>query len=68
MLVSTNQTKCMQIKKLVIRNLYGYINKKIEFNDDLTLLVGINGCDIFINIALKSLAVALLCLRFSPYI
>lgn len=33
----------MQIEKLVITNLHGYINKEIKFNDDLTLLVGING-------------------------
>lgn len=33
----------MQIEKLVITNLHGYINKEIDFNDDLTLLVGING-------------------------
>lgn len=33
----------MQIKRLKIIGLYGYINKDIKFNDDLTLLVGING-------------------------
>ncbi|UZT97384.1 AAA family ATPase [Chryseobacterium fluminis] len=33
----------MQINKIIIKNLYGYIDKSIEFNDDLTLLVGING-------------------------
>lgn len=33
----------MQIKKLKIVGLYGYINKDIDFNGDLTLLVGING-------------------------
>ena len=33
----------MKIDKLIISNLYGYINKEINFNDDLTLLVGING-------------------------
>jgi len=33
----------MQINRLVIKGLYGYINKTIEFNHDLTLLVGING-------------------------
>lgn len=33
----------MQIETLEISKLYGYINKKITFNDDLTLLVGING-------------------------
>jgi predicted ATPase len=33
----------MKIDTLVISNLYGYINKEIDFNNDLTLLVGING-------------------------
>ena len=33
----------MQIDKLIIKGLYGYIDKTINFNDDLTLLVGING-------------------------
>lgn len=33
----------MQINKLVIKGLYGYIDKTISFNNDLTLLVGING-------------------------
>lgn len=33
----------MQIEKLVIKGLYGYIDKTINFNGDLTLLVGING-------------------------
>ncbi|MBZ4187437.1 AAA family ATPase [Niabella beijingensis] len=33
----------MQIKNLEIKGLYGYINKSITFNNDLTLLVGING-------------------------
>lgn len=33
----------MQIDKLVINGLYGYIDKTITFNGDLTLLVGING-------------------------
>lgn len=33
----------MQIDKLVIKGLYGYIDKTINFNEDLTLLVGING-------------------------
>lgn len=33
----------MQVEKLVIKGLYGYIDKTIEFKDDLTLLVGING-------------------------
>lgn len=33
----------MQIKKLKITGLYGYINKEIDFNADMTLLVGING-------------------------
>ena len=33
----------MKIKKLKIDKLYGYIDKEIDFNSDLTLLVGING-------------------------
>ena len=33
----------MQINKLKITGLYGYIDKTIEFYDDMTLLVGING-------------------------
>lgn len=33
----------MNIETLLIRGLYGYINKDIEFNKDITLLVGING-------------------------
>lgn len=33
----------MQIQTLVIEKLYGYIDKEIDFNSDLTLLVGING-------------------------
>lgn len=33
----------MQIDKLIIKGLYGYIDKTISFNSDLTLLVGING-------------------------
>jgi len=33
----------MHIEKLIVKSLYGYIDKVIEFNTDLTLLVGING-------------------------
>ena len=33
----------MRILNLRIEKLYGYIDKNINFNDDLTLLVGING-------------------------
>lgn len=33
----------MQIEKLKIIGLHGYINKEIDFNNDLTMLVGING-------------------------
>lgn len=33
----------MQINRLIIKGLYGYIDKNIDFNSDLTLLVGING-------------------------
>ncbi|MFT7031506.1 MAG: DNA repair exonuclease SbcCD ATPase subunit, partial [Marinoscillum sp.] len=33
----------MKILNIKIEKLYGYIDKKIDFNDDLTLLVGING-------------------------
>ena len=33
----------MQINKLKIVGLHGYIDKEIDFNDDITLLVGING-------------------------
>ena len=35
--------KKINIQKVIIKNLYGYLNKKIEFNDDINLLVGING-------------------------
>lgn len=33
----------MEIKRLQIDKLHGYIDKDIQFNSDLTLLVGING-------------------------
>ncbi|MBX9886595.1 MAG: AAA family ATPase [Flavobacteriaceae bacterium] len=33
----------MQIEKLKIVGLYGYINKEIDFYQDITMLVGING-------------------------
>ncbi len=33
----------MQIKNLKIKGLYGYIDKDIDFYNDMTLLVGING-------------------------
>lgn len=33
----------MQLEKLIIKGLYGYIDKEIDFNKDITLLVGING-------------------------
>ena len=33
----------MQIDKLIVKGLYGYIDKEIDFNSDITLLVGING-------------------------
>jgi len=33
----------MKIKNINIKGLYGYIDKKIDFNEDITLLVGING-------------------------
>ena len=33
----------MNITKIIIKNLYGYLNKEIEFNEDINLLVGING-------------------------
>jgi predicted ATPase len=33
----------MQIDKLIIKGLYGYFDKNLEFNKDLTILVGING-------------------------
>ncbi|MEZ7902121.1 MAG: AAA family ATPase [Flavobacteriales bacterium] len=33
----------MKIDSLKVEKLYGYIDKKINFNSDLTLLVGING-------------------------
>ncbi len=33
----------MRILNLRIERLYGYIDKNIDFNDDITLLVGING-------------------------
>ncbi|MGR3180065.1 MAG: AAA family ATPase [Candidatus Anammoxibacter sp.] len=33
----------MRIREMQIKGLYGYINKNIKFNNDVTLLVGING-------------------------
>ena len=33
----------MNVTKIKIRNLFGYLNKEIEFNKDINLLVGING-------------------------
>lgn len=33
----------MHIHKIIIKGLYGYINKEINFKKDITLLVGING-------------------------
>lgn len=33
----------MKIKRFSITNLYGYLNKDIEFHSDMNLLVGING-------------------------
>lgn len=33
----------MIIKKVIIKNLYGYLNKVIYFNPDINLIVGING-------------------------
>lgn len=33
----------MKIKSIDITNLFGYMNKRIEFFDDISLLVGING-------------------------
>ncbi len=33
----------MNIKRIKIKNLYGYLNKTVEFNEDINLLVGING-------------------------
>jgi len=33
----------MKIKNLTVDKLYGHINKNIDFNSDLTILVGING-------------------------
>ncbi|WP_282071303.1 ATP-binding protein [Polaribacter atrinae] len=33
----------MNIKRIIIKNLYGYLNKDIEFNKNINLLVGING-------------------------
>jgi predicted ATPase len=33
----------MNVTKIIIRNLFGYLNKEIEFNKDINLLVGING-------------------------
>lgn len=33
----------MKINKIKIVDLYGYLNKDIDFKDDITLLVGING-------------------------
>ena len=33
----------MIIKEVSIKNLYGYLTKTIDFNDDINLIVGING-------------------------
>ena len=33
----------MNIKRIQIQKLYGYLNKDISFNDDISILVGING-------------------------
>lgn len=33
----------MNIKRIKIHNLYGYLDKDIIFNEDITILVGING-------------------------
>lgn len=33
----------MNLNKVIIKNLYGYLNKEIELNKDINLLVGING-------------------------
>lgn len=33
----------MRIQKLIIKGLYGYLDKSIDFNGDINLLVGING-------------------------
>ena len=33
----------MKLKRLIIQNLYGYLNKNISFNADVNILVGING-------------------------
>ncbi|MBE7691251.1 AAA family ATPase [Tenacibaculum piscium] len=33
----------MNIKRVIIKNLYGYLNKDIDFNKNINLLVGING-------------------------
>lgn len=33
----------MIIKEVIIKNLYGYLNKYISFNSDINLIVGING-------------------------
>jgi len=33
----------MNIKRLEINNLYGYMSKTIDFNEGINLLVGING-------------------------
>lgn len=34
----------MKIKSISVRNLHGVINQEVRFNEDLTILVGINGC------------------------
>lgn len=33
----------MKIKNIKVKNLFGYLNKDLNFYDDMTLLVGING-------------------------
>lgn len=33
----------MNINRVIIKNLYGYLNKDIDFNKNINLLVGING-------------------------
>jgi predicted ATP-dependent endonuclease of OLD family len=34
----------MLLKRLIVEKLYGYLNFDINFNDDVSILIGINGC------------------------
>jgi predicted ATP-dependent endonuclease of OLD family len=41
--IKVNKLNTMKIKALKVTGLYGYFDKEIQFNEDVTVLVGING-------------------------